>query len=66
MYESVYATATSNPFKWAARNPGVESNAIKVGIIDKGADVTLSLDGALATPTVGTQVSTASGSPNGF
>ena len=65
VYESVYATATSNPFKWAARNPGVESNAIKVGIIDKGADVTLSLDGALATPTVGTQVSTASGSPNG-
>ena len=65
VYESVYATATSNPFKWAARNPGVEANAIKVGIIDKGADVTLTLDGALATPTVGTQVSTASGSPNG-
>ena len=65
VYESVYATATANPFKWAARNPGVEANAIKVGIIDKGADVTLTLDGALATPTVGTQVSTASGSPNG-
>ena len=65
VYESVYATATSNPFKWAARNPGVESNAIKVGIIDKGADVTLTLDGALSTVTIGTQVSTASGSPNG-
>ena len=65
VYESVYATATSNPFKWAARNPGVESNAIKVGIIDKGADVSLTLDGALSTATIGTQVSTASGSPNG-
>ena len=65
VYESVYATATANPFKWAARNPGVEANAIKVGIIDKGADVTLTLDGALSTSTVGTQVSTASGSPNG-
>ena len=65
VYESVYATATANPFKWAARNPGVESNAIKVGIIDKGADVSLTLDGALSTATIGTQVSTASGSPNG-
>ena len=65
VYESVYATATSNPFKWAARNPGVEANAIKVGIIDKGADVTLTLDGALATPTVGTQVQTTSGNAGG-
>ena len=65
VYESVYATATANPFKWAARNPGSDSNAIKVGIIDKGADISLTLDGALSTPTVGTQVQTASGSPGG-
>ena len=65
VYESTYATASANPWKWAARNPGVEANAIKVAIIDKGADVTLTLDGALSTATVGTQVSTASGSPNG-
>ena len=65
VYESTYANAASNPFKWAARSPGVSSNAIKVAIIDKGADVTLSLDGALSTTTVGTQVQTASGSPNG-
>ena len=65
VYESTYANAASNPFKWAARSPGVTSNAIKVAIIDKGADVTLSLDGALSTSTIGTQVQTASGSPNG-
>ena len=65
VYESVYANATANPFKWAARSPGVSSNAIKVAIIDKGADVTLSLDGALSTITVGTQVQTAAASPNG-
>ena len=65
VYEATYYTATSNPFKWAARNPGVESNAIKVAIIDKGADVTLTLDGALATPTVGTQVQTTSGNAGG-
>ena len=65
VYESTYANATANSFKWAARSPGVSSNAIKVAIIDKGADVTLSLDGALATTTIGTQVQTASGSPNG-
>ena len=65
VYESTYANAASNPFKWAARSPGVSSNAIKVAIIDKGADVTLSLDGALSVTTIGTQVQTASGSPNG-
>ena len=65
VYESTYANATANPFKWAARSPGSTSNAIKVAIIDKGADVTLSLDGALATTTIGTAVATASGSPNG-
>ena len=65
VYEATYYTATSNPFRWAARNPGVESNAIKVAIIDKGADVTLTLDGALATPTIGTQVQTTSGNAGG-
>ena len=65
VYEATYATASSNPWKWAARNPGVEANAIKVAIIDKGADVTLTLDGALSTVTVGTAVATASASPNG-
>ena len=65
VYEATYATASSNPWKWAARNPGVEANAIKVAIIDKGADVTLTLDGALSTTTVGTAVATASASPNG-
>ena len=65
VYESVYAIATANPFKWAARNPGSDSNAIKVSIIDKGADISLTLDGALSTSTIGTQVQTASGSPGG-
>ena len=65
VYEATYASAASNPFKWASRSPGSDSNAIKVAIIDKGADVTLSLDGALGTFVVGTQVQTASGSPNG-
>ena len=66
VYEAVYASASSNPFRWAARNPGSESNAIKVAIIDKGADVTLSLDGALSTPTVGTQVQNTAGTKSGF
>ena len=65
VYESTYAGATSNPFKWAARNPGSESNAIKVAIIDKGADVTLTLNGALSVSTIGTQVDTAAASPGG-
>ena len=65
VYEATYASATANPWKWAARNPGSESNAIKVSIIDKGADVSLTLDGALSTVTVGTAVATASASPNG-
>ena len=65
VYEATYAGASSNPWKWAARTPGADANAIKVAIIDKGADITLSLDGALTTSTVGTQVQTASGSPNG-
>ena len=65
VYESTYAGATSNPFKWAARNPGSESNAIKVAIIDQGADVTLTLNGALSVSAIGTQVVTAAASPGG-
>ncbi len=65
VYEATYFGAGSNPFKWAARNVGTEANAIRVSVIDKGADVTLTLDGALSTTTVGTQVQTASASPNG-
>ena len=65
VYESTYYSASANPFKWAARNPGVESNAIKVTVIDKGADVTLTLDGALGTTTVGTLVQTTSGNAGG-
>ena len=64
-YEANEYLTLNNPFKWAARNPGVQGNSIKVAIIDKGADVTLTLDSALTTTTVGTQVSTASGSPGG-
>ena len=30
VYESTYASATANAFKWAARSPGVSSSAIKV------------------------------------
>ena len=29
VYESTYAGATANPFKWAARNPGNESKCFK-------------------------------------
>ena len=65
VYESTYAGATANTFKWAARNPGSESNAIKVAVIDKGADVTLTLNGALSVSTIGTQVVTAAASPGG-
>ena len=65
VYEASYYSATANPFKWAARDPGVESNAIRVGVIDKGADVTLTLDGALSTVTVGTLVQTTSGNAGG-
>ena len=64
-YEAVYADANANPFKWAARDPGVDGNSIRVSVIDKGADVTLTLDGALSTTTVGTQVQTTSGNAGG-
>ena len=65
VYEATYYSATANPFKWASVNPGVESNAVRVGVIDKGADVTLTLDGALSVTTVGTQVQTTSGNAGG-
>ena len=65
VYESVYAGAAANAFRWAARNPGSESNAIGVAIIDKGADVTLTLDGAPSTVDVGTQLQTTSGNAGG-
>ena len=45
-YEANEYLTLNNPFKWAARTPGVQGNAIKVAIIDKGADVTLTLDSA--------------------
>ena len=64
-YEANEYLTVNNPFKWAARSPGSQGNSIKVSIIDKGADVTLTLDSALNTTTIGTQVSTASGSPGG-
>ena len=65
VYESTYASATSNAWKWAAKQIGVQGNAIKVAIIDKGADVSLTLGGALSTTTIGTAVATATASPNG-
>ena len=65
VYESTYASATSNAWKWAAKQIGVQGNAIKVAVIDKGADVNLTLGGALSTTTIGTQVATATASPNG-
>mgnify|MGYP003313116467 FL=1 len=65
VYEATYFDAGNNAFKWASRNIGAEQNALRVATIDAGADITLTLDGALGTTTVGTQVVTASASPNG-
>ena len=65
VYEAEYLYAGNNPFKFAARNVGADQNALRVATIDTGADITLTLDGALTTTTVGTQVQTASASPNG-
>ena len=64
-YENLYFLVVDNPFHWAARNVGTEGNAIKVSVIDKGADVTLTLDGALGTFTIGTLVTTTSGNAGG-
>ena len=65
VYEANYFYAGNNPFRFAARNVGADQNSLRVATIDQGADVTLTLDGALTTSTVGTQVQTASASPNG-
>ena len=65
VYEATYFGAGNNAFKWASRNIGTDQNALRVATIDAGADITLTLDGALGTTTVGTQVQTASASPNG-
>jgi len=65
VYEATYFDAGNNAFKWASRNIGTDQNALRVATIDAGADITLTLDGALGTTTVGTQVQTASASPNG-
>ena len=64
-YEANYFYAGNNPFRFAARNVGADQNSLRVATIDTGADITLTLDGALTTSTVGTQVQTASASPNG-
>ena len=65
VYEADYFYAGNNPFRFAARNVGADQNSLRVATIDTGADITLTLDGALTTTTVGTQVQTASASPNG-
>ena len=55
-----------SPFKWAARDVGSEANALKVAVIDKGADVQLTLDGPLAVSAVGTQVQNTGGTKSGY
>ena len=65
VYEANYYYAGNNPFNFAARSVGADQNALRVTTIDSGADVVLTLNGALTTTTVGTQVQTASASPNG-
>ena len=66
IYEATYLSATANPFHWAARDVGADGNAIRVSVIDKGADVTLVLDGALTTSTIGTQVQNVAGTKSGY
>ena len=66
IYEETYFSASANPFKWASRDIGSMSNAIKVAVIYKGADVTLTLDGALGTVTVGTQVQNTASTKSGY
>ena len=66
VYEATYFTAAANPFHYAARDVGADGNAIRVGVIDKGADVSLKLDGALGTATVGTQVQNTAGTKSGY
>ena len=65
-YEASYLSASANPFHWAARDVGADGNAIRVSVIDKGADLTLVLDGALTTSTIGTQVQNTAGTKSGY
>ena len=59
-YESnVYGTAA--PWNWAARTPGVQGNALRVSVIDAGADQILTLDGAPSVVTVGTVLTNVAG-----
>lgn len=66
VYEATYFSAAANPFKWAARDVGADGNAIRVAVIDKGADVSLALDGALTTSTIGTQVQNTAATKSGY
>ena len=66
IYEATYLSATANPFHWAAKDVGADGNAIRVSVIDKGADTTLVLDGALTTSTIGTQVQNTAGTKSGY
>ena len=66
IYEETYFTATANPFKWAARDVGSQANAIKVAVIDKGADISLTLDGSLSVTTIGTQVQNTASTKSGY
>ena len=66
VYEATYLSATANPFHWAAKDVGADGNAIRVSVIDKGADTTLVLDGALTTSTIGTQVQNVAGTKSGY
>ncbi len=66
VYEATYLSATANPFHWAAKDVGADGNAIRVSVIDKGADTTLVLDGALTTSTIGTQVQNTAGTKSGY
>jgi phage tail sheath protein FI len=66
VYEATYFTAAANPFKFAARDVGSTANAIKVAVIDKGADVSLTLDGSLSVATVGTQIQNTAGTKSGY
>ena len=66
IYEETYFTAAANPFKWAARDVGSQSNAIKVAVIDKGADISLTLDGSLSVTTIGTQVQNTASTKSGY
>ena len=54
-FEANYNTG-SNSWHWAARTPGALGNAIRVAVVDAGADQVLTLDGAPTTVTPGTQI----------